>query len=61
MITSKKCNELNLSKKVELIKYLDYHSVRQTSENFGLSSGAVCNIKKRKDEYLQIFSLLIYK
>ena len=45
--------DLPLFKKVELIKDYDRHlSQRELATKYKISTGAVCNILKRKQEYL---------
>jgi len=56
-MASKSLTELPLGKKVELLKYLEEgKSQRQAAEKFQVSKGTVSNIKKRKEEYLELYN-----
>ena len=48
-------NELNLKKKIELIKFSESNSIRTTANNFNVGIGTVVRIKQRKDEYLKMY------
>ncbi|XP_075214039.1 uncharacterized protein LOC142320218 isoform X2 [Lycorma delicatula] len=52
-VASKKYNELNLQKRIEVIQYLENNSARKAAEFFRISKTTVNNIRNRKTELLR--------